>query len=481
MKRGKAACIFLVLLVVLFASGVRANFACGVLNGTEDLSASWFDVRAHYSDNPSEHTLCEVSPDENKFCCDPHDIEGETWEIGREITAEVFEHGYAAGPVSLVVSGEGYDVFPTMHLEKLITIHSPNESVYVGLEGLLVNVSVAGVYDGLAFLINYSGEIVNEEWGYDVQICENCTHAEFYLEGLPYGHYELIFITTSGVEEVRESVEFDLLEYLHFSREIECRRCGNRFVYSGQVVEMTVGMEASHPVSGRLRDYYPIDWKLVTDTDAYVAEYSDTHNEVGWEIEGENAVERTYYLLAPRVFFTQKYYFQSSFESYFSERHPVVVYWFYRFWPYPNKYLRMISGINYYSRYARVSPENPFVMDLEDEDLVRLAIFPNKELENVYAFVHKKSPVRKSGARVHFVLGTNIEKEEIENILVQFKVEKPGFWREVGGVEFYRYVVEEDSWKLVEAERYEEDEDYVYFKVYVDDKGAFAIEPFYTW
>ncbi|MFH1801973.1 MAG: hypothetical protein ABH864_00815 [archaeon] len=483
MKRGNVTWIFLVLIVMLlFVQGVRANFACGILRGDGDLSASWFNVDVYYSDNPDARTLCEVSPDEDKFCCDLNDIEGETWAIGREVTAEVSDGSYSAGPVTSVVSGEGYDVFPEMQLQRFIAVHSPNESIYVG-NGVFVNVSTFGGYDDLSFLINYSGEIMNDEWGYDSEICTNCMHAEFFLEDLPYGSYELIFIARDGVgEEVRESKEFYLLEYFHFSRGLECKKCRRNLIYSGQVVDVTVGFETSHPVKGVFKDYYPGEWKFSQNSvQESITEFSDTHNEVSWAVNNSTSIKKKYSLVAPKVFFTQKYFFQSSFNSYWGEQYPVIVYWFYQFWPYPNKYLREISGVNYYSKYAQISPDNALVMNPRDDDLVMLAIFPTKELKEVYAFAHKKSPVRKSGASVNFVLGTNVEAGDISEILIRFKIKKPGFWRALDGAGFYHYDVESDSWESIESEMYNEDGIYSYFEVRVDDKGAFAIEPKYTW
>ena len=70
--------------VVLFLIPVlSANFVCGYVNSSEDLEASWFDVDVYYSEDFGKSTTCKVGP-ENKYCCDPSEIEGVSWNIDRK-------------------------------------------------------------------------------------------------------------------------------------------------------------------------------------------------------------------------------------------------------------------------------------------------------------------------------------------------------------------------------------------------------------
>lgn len=479
MKRGKLLWLFLVLLVVLLFP-VRANFACGVLNGTGNLSSSWFEVQTYYPSNPLSRTSCGVSPDENKFCCDSDGIQNESWAIGREFIAEVSDKGYVAGPVRLVFSGEGYDLFPSMQLRKVIAIESPNKSIYIG-DDILVNISIIEEYNSLDFFINYSGRIVNEEWGYDTTVCRNCTHAEFNLENLPYGSYELIFVASdSNGKSITESARFSLVEFINFFRKMECPRCRKDLIYSGQIVNVTVGFNASSALSGTFRDYYPKDWRLAGDDMASLRPVSETHNEILWEITNQSRFKQGYSLIAPKVLFTKRYIFQSAFDSYFGEKYPVIVYWFYTFWPYPGKYFRDLNSINYFSEYARISPENALVMDLEgDEDLTNIILFPRRELEKVYLFVNKNPPVRKSGARFNFMVGSNIDESDISEFFISFQIKKSGFFRTLLNVGFYQYDVESDSWRKIDVEKIGEDVGYLYYRASVSSFGVFAVEPIY--
>ncbi|MFH1290478.1 MAG: hypothetical protein ABIH92_03655 [Nanoarchaeota archaeon] len=475
MKKGYATWILLAVLVTfVFAHGVRANFVCGEIRDEEDVLASWFDVSVYYTEAPEFYTSCKVSPEENKYCCDPNGIDDVNWEIGKEVGARVFERGYVAGPVSLVISGEGYDVFPEMQLKKVIKVHQPNSSVYLKAEEIFVNVSVIEEYGNLRYVLKLYGNVVQEG-----EICTGCTHGEFYLEDLKFGQYELEVIAWNDEEEeVLESKIFSLLEYINFGRNIECERCRKNYVYSGSVVNMTVIMETSHRVSGVLTDHFPADW-VYLETESFesgsVSEMSSTHNSISWDIEGSSA-KRTYKLKAPKVLFPRRYFFQLDFDSYLGELDEVIVYRFFRFFSFPKKYLRELPEMNYFSKYSMISPANALVMNLEDEDLDLVALFPTRTLEDVHAFVHKKSPVRMRKTNKHFVIGSNVDDSDIGRILIRFKVEKPSTKKRIKSVGLFWYDVVEDSWQELESLQYAEDEEHFYYEANAEAKGAFAIK-----
>src|SRR3989338_9040803 len=127
-----SALVFAILLIDF----VSANFVCGKVKDVGEVSASWFDVSVYYPEFPNKKTSCKISPEEGKYCCDPEAIKGVTWKIGKSVNAEIFdfEKGYVAGLVSLIISGEGFDVFPEMQLDKAITVYSPNSSLILDID-----------------------------------------------------------------------------------------------------------------------------------------------------------------------------------------------------------------------------------------------------------------------------------------------------------------------------------------------------------
>jgi len=144
---------------------VSANFVCGkvnsvgsvVVNGSQEIiSPSWFNVIVYYSEDPSESTSCKVSPADNKYCCDPQDIKGVSWQIGKEVSAEIFdsEKGYVSNKVSLIISGEGYDVFPEMFLEKAVQIHSPASGILLNKTKIFFNISIASRFNKIEYLLD---------------------------------------------------------------------------------------------------------------------------------------------------------------------------------------------------------------------------------------------------------------------------------------------------------------------------------------
>ncbi len=479
--------IFLIAALAVFASPFAgANFVCGKVNDSslwnpDRVSASWFDVRVYYSESPEKQTTCKVSPADNKYCCDPSDIEGVAWQIGKEVNAEIFDSdkGYVAGPVSRIISGEGYDVFPEMSLKKVIRIHEPTQSVYLGTSKIFVNISTFPEYGSLRYVLNnYSGNSVIEK-----SICSNCSSAEFYLENLESGMYGLEIIASNGFREVSEKKNFSILDYVGFGREIECKRCRRHFAFSGQEVNVTITLNLSDNASGTLFDYFPKDWEyLGSDGNGSIGEFSETHNFVKWDVQGTK-ITRKYTLKAPVVFFTKRYYFQSGFENFKGRKERVVLFRFYRFFPFPKKYINKQLPDFYNITYKSISPKNPLVMQVNTpllNEISEIAIFPSEPMSDAKAFIHKKFYSRPKRASKPFVIGSNIDSSKIEKVLIRFKVRKPSSKRIfLKNVVLLYYDSEIKDWKPLKTEKYNEDARYVYYESYGESSGAFSIRKEY--
>ena len=157
--------IFVFALIILIPPLINAHFVCGELRDSDEMQAQWYDVRVFYPYDREEYSECQVSPAGNKYCCDIRNIK-DGWNVGEEVSAEVFdnENGYVAGPISLITSGEGYDVFPSMKLEKVVKVHN--------LEKLIIS-------DSNLFLLNASFKepynLIEFEDSEKRVLCENCS------------------------------------------------------------------------------------------------------------------------------------------------------------------------------------------------------------------------------------------------------------------------------------------------------------------
>ncbi len=461
------------LFFILLLPQISANFACGKVNGSNEVSSSWFNVRVYYLESPEKYTTCKVSPSDNKYCCDPQEIKGVNWAIGKNIGAKILDGGYVAGPVNLTISGEGYDIFPEMQIKKGMYIYSPNKTIYLNTTSIFVNISSFLESSNLSYILNKPGKIVSKK-----EICSNCNYSNFYLNNLDFGMYELKIIATNNLgEQISEKKNFAILEYLNFEREIKCKYCIGYFIFSGQKVQVTISLEASNNISGTLKDYFPNDWKFIDG--GKIEEISETYNSVSWKVGGKD-IEKTYSLIAPRTFFTKRYTFQSEFESYLSKKYKAVLHRFYKFFAFPEKYSKD-SSLNSYFRYAKISPKNPFVINTKNKFLVQVTIFPSTTLNNVYYFVHKKSPVKLKGAKMSFVLGSNIDNSNIKSALIKFKIKKPFFWRHIEEVKLFEYDAKENSWKPLKTSLYKKIKKYSYYQATSNGIGIFAIKIKYGW
>lgn len=470
MKRG-ILFLFGIILLILSLDLVSANFVCGKLN-SEGISPSWFDVEIYYSENTSAIGSCKVSPQEGKYCCDPFEIEEVNWKVGKEINAHIYDDGYVAGPVSLTISGEGFDVFPDMNLDKVIEFNSPNQSIFVNVSEINFNISSSESYNNLRY------ELYNTNGIYKGEVCQGCNEALFNVSNLTKGTNVISIVATNGNGQfLTENKTFFVLDYIDFSREISCERCVRNFVYSGEDVNVNVILKTSHNVSGFLIDYFPADWTFNNsfDENLEIGSYSESHNMIKWYMQGSN-IQKNYVLTSPDIIFTRKYYLQSSFENYFSEENELILYRFYRFLSIPKKLLLREIKVNYEINVSQIGPSTPLVMDFEDNDIVQLAIYPNKELEDVKASIFKNSFFRYRGADSNFMIYSSIPDYYIDNLLIKYKVSKPS--REGYGIinsSLYFYDISAEKWISYPVEQITENENYVYFASEVDNKGGFAI------
>lgn len=471
MKRG---CFWAFLVVaVLLVKTASANFACGEVGGIGNFTSSWFDVQVYYSQNATEKTSCKVSPDGGKYCCDPLQIKSVSWQIGKVLNAKVVQNGYFAGPVNLTISGEGFDVFPKMNLIRWLNLS--NRSIFL-------NVSEVEFDSYSSFnLTNLSYIVINSQNNQTIKsgvVCQNCSGEKINVSGLGFGDYELkLFGVTKEGSVLTESKKFWLLQFIDLQREINCRRCSRNYVYSGEEVEVKVKARFSHAVSGELKDYFPNDWSFAG-VEA-VEQFSESHDSVSWKING-NYAEKVYKLKAPGTIFANKYYFQSAFEDFSDSKDEFVLYSFYKFLPFPKKFLVDSPRRNYYAEFEQTSPEMPLVLNLNENYILQIAIFPNSALTDKYAFVNLNSPVKLKNGNVNFLIGSDVGKNYFDRLMIRYKLEKNQGVKNLTNYSLWSYDEQTLSWLKIESAKYDEDEKYYYFEAYSQKEGIFSIKTEYA-
>jgi len=158
--------ILSIVIIILQLPVVKAGFVCGQVKDSQEMSAHWYEVRISHL-GEGKYAECEISPAENKYCCDPEAIPDQGWKIGDIMQTEIFdaESGYVAGPVSKTTTGEGFDIMPEMTLEKAIKLNNFEKLLISNQSKFLLNAS---------FLYPYNYVELEKE-GNKTVLCDDCT------------------------------------------------------------------------------------------------------------------------------------------------------------------------------------------------------------------------------------------------------------------------------------------------------------------
>ncbi len=456
MKKNTFLISLMFIIIILSTKLVVANFVCGqVLDADDNMSAQWYSVMIYYPSSQNNYAGCEISPAENKYCCDTEAIPRKTWKIGDIVGAEVFDSasGYVAGPVSIVTSGEGYDVLPVMQLERVIKVRDWKKLIFSNETGFLLNASFREPYNFVELERNNDKSV----------LCENCSNFSEYIN-VSFGMNYLRLIA-SDVRSISEDLVVVVLNWFKFERKIECKGClGNR-VRHNQVVDVALLLNLSHYVEGlELKEYVPIDFEIL-ETDGQIRAYSQTHNMIVWNVSGKN-IEKKYVIKSPKIrFFPKKYSFRTELEDKIMSEEDIIVFRFFWFFPFNQK-----GAQNYFDPHkmqTRIYPNRPLVKRFDNE-IIRVAVFPKKTIRNAEFDLLNYTLEDLDDFEVisSYLFDTNFA-ERTEKIYIEFKVEK-------NVSEIYEsislFVLNQD-WKENEIKFYEEDEIYLYYKASFNGKG----------
>ncbi len=448
-----------VFFIILFSlSHVSSNFVCGFVNDSQNFSSSWSKVIIYPDENHSKIIQCEINP-ENKFCCDTEELPAFNYSVGKKIFAEVFDQdaGFVAGPVNLYLTGEGYDLFPQMNLQKAITINSPIEKIFVNQSSIILNIALAEHYNNLKYSLNSS------EGFSEGNICTNCTTVEFPMS-LDKGKNEIIF-TAYGPREISEKIIFYNLDYLNFNLEVFCKKCKIKpnyfYVPSNENIIFSSSFNASHNISGEFLFYFPSDWKFFNYF--ITKDFSSTHNILTENITNRMEFTANYTLKSPETFIKQEYPFYQRIEN--KESINKVLLFRFKFIPF-HKTNHFAKGYFNFPVVQMGSQDHPIILHSTEDYLKTVAIFPKKQIFNSYSYLEfetKKSAKKEENS---FKILTNLPPGDIDKIFLVFKVEKKKSINVFSGE------------KEIPLTFYEQDENYFYYFAYVNEKGPFTVKIF---
>ena len=80
-------------------------------------------------------------------------------------------------------------------------------------------------------------------------------------------------------------------------------------------------------------------------------------------------------------------------------------------------------------------------MFIDDEYLTQFAVYPKITKRPVYSYLNFKSPKSMQHANYHFFLDSSISEDEISQIVIRFKIEKPKNSKlKISSSEIFRYI-----------------------------------------
>lgn len=417
--------IILFLTFIIANSGfVAANMACGQVQNTGNESSSWLAVTLFYSSTPNKTTSCQVSPRDNKFCCDPEDIQGITWAIGKNLTALIVdqEKNIYAPPVTLTISGGGYDLFSQLIPQKVLVLTGSRQKVYTNITSYFVNISTINPFNQIGYSVSSPTKKENST------LCTDCTQANFSIETLTEGAYSLIFSANNSKYSFIQNEDFTIIDRLSFNREFVCSKCKNSLVPGKANITVYLEFNASYPVSGELREYIPKEWKVI---DIESQPFSDTHQMIIWHLENSTQLKKNYTVSTPDSWLTRKYRFQSSLEGIDSEIDEVFTYRFIK-WKWlalPKVFSKKLPSVIAQQEYQQVIPTKPLLIPINDSIFLELSIIPNAPAKSLSIEIIKILPLNPS--KKENVLGLAILSDrELKNLgifRVSYRLDKSLF------------------------------------------------------
>ncbi|HJX50600.1 MAG TPA: hypothetical protein VJ438_04005 [Candidatus Nanoarchaeia archaeon] len=457
MNKLYAFLIFFLILVITLPF-ISSNFVCGVVGDSNESSSSWKTLIVYQEAKPFSFIKCKVNP-ESKFCCDLDELSATPPNPGDKVFAEVFdeESGFVSEPVSLVLTGEGYDVFPEMNLQEAITINSPDERIFLNQSSILMNISLAENYENLKYTINSSD-------GFFIgQACTDCANSIFSLN-LSKGKND-ITLTSYGDRQISENITIYNLDYLNFKINASCNKCilKNNILYvpSGKNVTLYSSFNSSHAISGDFSLLFPLEWTLFNSSE--VSDFSTTH-----QILTESVINRKDFLViysfqTPKGIIKQEYSFYQNIEN-IDSLTKIMVYKLNLIPFHKSKHFEE----GYFNRaiFQKASPTEPIVLIPKRDYLELVAIFPNINISKSYSNIKLETKRKGRNMESLFNIITNIPKKNIDKIFIVLRTQKGK------NIEIY------SNKNKIPLEFYEEDSNYTYYSAFVYEKGPFTVRIF---
>jgi hypothetical protein len=456
--RTKIKGILMALLIIFLIPLVLGHFLCGeVKDSFDNVSASWFDVRIYYPDDRNNFGTCKVSPAGNKYCCDVETIKNKTWKVGDIIYSEIYDNdsGFIAGPVSIVTSGEGFDVMPIMKLEKVISISNLKKIIVTDNTYQKISIRSIDPFNNIQ-INNFS--------------CIDCNSFENDIQ-LNYGINNIEIMSESKDRAIKQDYSLALVKDIKLERKFICPKCSNDKIKNKQIVTVNVQLKSSDYIEDlTYQEYVPIDFKIIESNGGEIKPFSYSHNIIFWKIKGKD-INISYKIISPNVqIFARSYSFFSNLENILFPEKKVNVYRFINFFPVN---VKVFFNDTTKTLFSKSTNNNPMVL-YPNLSLVKLAIFPNKEVSDIEVGLINDVYLRDiNNALNYYFLDTNLKLDSIDKIYLELQIKKNELLNQgYNNVSFY--YLDNDSWKEFSL-NLSDDREYYFYHGYIPSTKGIAI------
>ncbi|HLD55822.1 MAG TPA: hypothetical protein VJB35_06185 [Candidatus Nanoarchaeia archaeon] len=463
-------------ILILFSFNINANFVCGIVENSDDgMSGAWFNTRLFYENYSSNFLNCQVSPKENKYCCDTDSIYPQnTWKVGKKTFARVydFKTGYFADEVNVITTGKAYDVFPNLKLKKAIKVNEPVSRVIISKENnLSLNLSFSEPYNLI--------EIRDEN--FLLFNCDNCTFFNGSLN-LSFGENKFdIFAKNIKNETFQEVIDVALIENFDFERSFDCEECKKK-IRGVQNVTMSLELNLSNNVHGvLLKEYVPIEWSIVDAGSGIIKKFDSNYNLIEWNLSGKNFTFN-YLVRSPNVgIFQQEFLFGTNLEENVINEEEISVY---KVIPVslPKFSSDSSEGGGWGKPPAKkneslknqISPLHPLVINLNDSFVERIAIYPKTEMIvedfNLDSYFEEDLI---AGLIQIYSYDSSLSQDNFEKVGIEFKINKD--FSSKNNFEKINLYTLDNGFSLTNLSLYSEDENNFYYRGFIEFKEGFAI------
>jgi PGF-pre-PGF domain-containing protein len=267
-KIGKFTLIAIVF-IALAHIGSAVHFVCGVVEDSENgINAGWRTVMISNTADFVKNTTCQISPEDNAYCCDADDITGYTWSSGDTIYSQIIDDGtgYIFGLMSLLSTTDGYDSYATTELKFAVSFNSPDSSTKNETEVLINVSSIYPFTETLWYSIN----------GTNYTLCNDCNQSNATVN-LTDGTYNITLYGNDSDDQLYSTYVYFVVNSINDLPVIDSYSpSGTVTMDEGQSKEFNVN--ASDP-DGTIPSYeWYLDDVLVDDDSGYtyIADFTDS-------------------------------------------------------------------------------------------------------------------------------------------------------------------------------------------------------------